>query len=128
MLKLTDGLSWLIARAFPIRFSDLTERWIEVGPHLLILSGRYDARGVSFYWRGGPRVLSAHCWKLWNNKARRNARIPGGLVSVSIPCWRVTMYAGYRARGGVPGKPHGPWKQFRAGVTRNPNRVPFSFG
>lgn len=90
---------------------------------------RPDQRG---FWlrRNGRAKVALHWWRIY-----RHAK-PWPLGALFELTWGpgagyiggATAYVGLRARGGVPGKPHGPWPLVRAGVTRDANRVPFAFG
>jgi hypothetical protein len=100
-------------------------------------TSRSDQTGFWLRPTTGNFLLACHWWSAW-----RPVR--------SLLCWLVvvnvlggagylrhgrarwlagrTFYLGWRARGGVPGRPHGPWPRLRIGLTRNANHVPFGFG
>ena len=93
------------------------------------LTRRYDSIGFYLRPRRGAFLLAAHYWTIWRYQKRP---LVGGLVVVNINgsagyIGGSTLYLGWRARGGLIGRPHGPWPRLRIGWTCNGNAIPYSF-
>ena len=152
MKNLGSGAAFLGVLGAKYR-QDSFETDLELGPLLLRLSSRDDSRGFYLY-AGGPVAIGLHWWKRWNARSGRNSRLPGFCFQFSPLLWLANRWAvrvngkgrgwtrleslictvlganfalGFRARGGIPGRPHGPWPLVRVVLTSNQNRIPYGF-